>query len=180
MDLEKLVLEAEENLKDIFADIDRTAYQNTARVIDSFREHRVDESCFAGTSGYGHDDKGRDTLDAIYADVFGAESAFVRHSISNGTHAITIALYGLLRPNDVMLAITGKPYDTLEQVVGINGEPGNGSLTDFGVEYSQVDLVDGKVNWEEADRRLKEFGDRVKVVFIQRSKGYLRQTDPDG
>lgn len=173
MDLEKLALEAEENLKDIFADIDRTAYQNTARVIDSFREHRVDESCFAGTSGYGHDDKGRDTLDAIYADVFGAESAFVRHSISNGTHAITIALYGLLRPNDVMLAITGKPYDTLEQVVGINGESGNGSLTDFGVEYSQVDLVDGKVNWEEADRRLKEFGDRVKVVFIQRSKGYL-------
>ena len=74
MDLEKLALEAEENLKDIFADIDRTAYQNTARVIDSFREHRVDESCFAGTSGYGHDDKGRDTLDAIYADVFGAES----------------------------------------------------------------------------------------------------------
>ena len=110
-------------------------------MIDSFREHRVDESCFAGTSGYGHDDKGRDTLDAIYADVFGAESAFVRHSISNGTHAITIALYGLLRPNDVMLAITGKPYDTLEQVVGINGEPGNGSLADFGVEYSQVDLL---------------------------------------
>ena len=176
MDIEKLAPEAEENLKDIFADIDRTAYQNTARVIDSFREHRVDESCFAGTSGYGPDDKGRDTLDAIYADVFGAESAFVRHSISNGTHAITIALYGLLRPNDVMLAITGKPYDTLEQVVGINGEPGNGSLTDFGVEYSQVDFVDGKVNWEEADRRLKEFGDRVKVVFIQRSKGY--QTRP--
>lgn len=172
-DLAELSAKAERDLAGIFAAIDDTAYKNTSRVIDSFRKFRVDEACFAGTSGYGHDDKGRETLDKIYADVFGAEAAFVRHGISNGTHAIAIALYGLLRPNDVMLAITGKPYDTLEQVVGIAGQKGNGSLADFGVEYSQVDLKDGKVAYDEADRRLKQFGKRVKVVFIQRSKGYL-------
>ena len=175
IDLKELTLKAERELADIFADIDRVSFENTERVLDSFRRHKVDDSCFAGTSGYGHDDKGRDTLDAIYADVFGAESAFVRHSIANGTHAITIALYGLLRPGDILLAVTGKPYETLEQVVGIAGERGNGSLADFGVEYRQVDLIDGKVNFDEIARQLADGGDRVKVAFIQRSKGYLNR-----
>ena len=133
MDLNELTIKAERELAPIFADIDRIAFENTAKVLDSFREHRVDATCFDGTSGYGYDDKGRDTLDRVYADVFGCEAAFVRHSIVNGTQAIAIALYGLLRPGDIMLAVTGKPYDTLEQVIGIAGQPGNGSLAAFGV-----------------------------------------------
>lgn len=174
INLMELTKKAERDLADIFADIDDIAYQNTERVIDSFRTHRVDDTCFAGTSGYGHDDRGRETLDAIYADVFGAESAFVRHTIANGTMAITIGLYGLLRPHDIMLAITGKPYDTLEEVVGISGQPGNGSLADFGVGYRQVDLLsDGSIDFDKADEIIKAEASRVKVVFIQRSKGYL-------
>lgn len=174
INLMELTKKAEHDLADIFADIDNIAFLNTERVIDSFRTHRVDDTCFAGTSGYGHDDRGRDTLDAVYADVFGAESAFVRHTIANGTMAITIGLYGLLRPGDIMLAITGKPYDTLEEVVGIAGQPGNGSLADFGVGYRQVDLLpDGGIDFDKADEIIKAEGDRVKVVFIQRSKGYL-------
>ena len=174
-DLLSLTAKAERDLADIFADIDRISFENTKRVMDAFKNNRVDDSCFAGTSGYGYDDKGRDTLDKIYAEVFGAEAAFVRHSIVNGTQAIAIALYGLLRPNDIMLSVTGKPYDTLEEVIGIAGERGNGSLADFGVEYRQVDLVDGKVDLDAVERQLREGGDRVKIVFLQRSKGYMNR-----
>ena len=170
-----LAADAERELSDIFADIDRISFENTKRVMDAFRNNRVDDSCFAGTSGYGYDDKGRDTLDKIYAEVFGAQAAFVRHSIVNGTQAIAIALYGLLRPGDVMLSVTGKPYDTLEEVIGIAGEAGNGSLTDFGVEYRQIDLKDGAVDFSAVETALKEYGDRVKVVFLQRSKGYMNR-----
>ena len=173
MDLNELTRKAEADLSPIFADIDRIAFENTARVLDSFRAHKIDSTCFDGTSGYGYDDKGRDALDRVYADVFGCEAAFVRHSIVNGTQAIAIALYGLLRPGDVMLAVTGKPYDTLEQVIGIAGEPGNGSLSDFGVEYRQVDLKDGRVDFDSVARELETCGDRVKIAFIQRSKGYM-------
>ncbi|MBQ2707867.1 MAG: methionine gamma-lyase family protein [Clostridia bacterium] len=173
--LTELTARAERELTPIFADIDRIAFENTKRVMDAFREHRVDDSCFAGTSGYGYDDKGRDTLDKIYADVFGAEAAFVRHSIVNGTQAIAIGLYGLLRPGDIMLSITGKPYDTLEEVIGIAGTPGNGSLADFGVEYRQVDLVDGGIDFDAVEKALAEGGERVKIVFLQRSKGYMNR-----
>ncbi len=173
-DLKNLTREAERDLAEIFADIDEIAYANTERVLAAFRENRVDESCFAGTSGYGYDDKGREVLDKIYAEVFGAQAAFVRHSIVNGTQAISIALYGVLRPGDVMLAVTGKPYDTLEQVIGISGTPGNGSLADYGVEYRQVDLLpDGNIDRNGIAKALEECGERVKVAFIQRSKGYM-------
>lgn len=174
-DLYALVAKAEAELADIFADIDRVSFENTKRVMDAFRNNRVDESCFAGTSGYGYDDKGRDTLDRIYAEVFGAEAAFVRHSIVNGTQAIAIALYGLLRPGDIMLSVTGKPYDTLEEVIGIAGEGGNGSLKDFGVEYRQVDLKDDGIDFESIEKELKAGGERVKIVFLQRSKGYMNR-----
>ncbi len=175
VDLLALAQKAERELSDIFADIDRISFENTKRVMDAFRNNRVDDSCFAGTSGYGYDDKGRDTLDKIYAEVFGAEAAFVRHSIVNGTQAIAIALYGLLRPGDVMLSVTGKPYDTLEEVIGIQGEGGNGSLKDFGVEYRQIDLKDGTVDFDAVDTALRELGDKVKIVFLQRSKGYMNR-----
>ena len=176
-ELLKLADEAEEALAPQFAHIARVARENTARVMAAFAEHRVDAACFAPTSGYGYDDRGREVLDRIFADVMGAEAAFARHSIVNGTHALTIGLFGLLRPNDILLSIAGKPYDTLEEVIGIAGEAGNGSLADYGVEYRQIDLKDGKtLDLDAIAAALKaEDGARVKVCFIQRSKGYLNR-----
>ena len=171
-----LAARAEEALKDRFAEIDRISFENTQKIMKSFREHRVSDSLFAPTSGYGYDDRGRDVLDRVWADVMGAEAAFVRHSIVNGTQALTIGLFGLLRPNDILFSIAGKPYDTLDEVIGNVGEAGNGSLRDFGVEYRQADLgADGSFDFDTIRRVLTEEGDRIKVVFIQRSKGYLNR-----
>ena len=172
----KLAESAENALAERFAEIDRVSFLNTQKVMDAFREHRVSEAMFNPTSGYGYDDRGRDTLDLIWADVMGAEAAFVRHSIVNGTQALTIGLFGLLRPNDIMFSIAGKPYDTLDEVIGNSGTPGNGSLRDFGVEYRQADLLpDGSFDTERIREVLTAEGKRVKVVFIQRSKGYLNR-----
>ena len=113
-----LAAAAERDLAPIFARIDEVSFENTNKVMDAFREHRVAATNFDTTSGYGYDDRGRDVLDRIWADVMGAEAAFVRHSIVNGTQALTIGLFGLLRPNDTLLAVTGKPYDTLDEVIG--------------------------------------------------------------
>ena len=171
-----LAAEAENKLSDIFAEIDKVSFDNTSKIMDAFREHRVSDAMFAPTSGYGYDDKGRDTLDAIWADVMGAEAAFVRHSIANGTHALTIGLFGLLRPGDILFSIAGKPYDTLDEVIGNVGESGNGSLRDFGVEYRQADLLsDGSFDREKIADIIKKDGSAIKVIFIQRSKGYLNR-----
>ena len=171
-----LAAKAEAALTDRFAEIDRIAFENTQKVMEAFREHRVDEAMFNPTSGYGYDDRGREALDRIWADVMDAEAAFVRHQIVNGTQALTIGLFGLLRPNDILFSIAGKPYDTLDEVIGNAGEAGNGSLRDFGVEYRQADLhEDGSFDVEKITSVLKEEGERVKVVFIQRSKGYLNR-----
>ena len=163
--------EAEKDLAPIFAKIDEISFKNTARVLESFKEFKVAESMFAGTTGYGYDDIGRDTLDKIYADVFGAESAFVRHSIANGTSALTIGLFGLLRPNDVLLSVTNQPYDTLCEVIGINGANGDGSLADFGVKYDQVDFKNDVIDFEGIEKKLNEHGDKVKVVEMQAEGG---------
>ncbi len=169
-----LTKEAETALAARFAQFDAVAFAGTQRVLSAFAEHRVSESYFAGTNGYGYDDMGRDTLDKIYADVFGAESAFVRYSIANGTNALTIGLFGLLRPGDILLSVTSRPYDTLNEVIGAEDDNGNGSLKDFGVGYRQIDLkADGGVDLDAVAATLDALGDRVKVVFIQRSKGYL-------
>lgn len=166
----KLTKSAERELSDVFTQIDEVAFYNTQRVMDAFIENKVSEAMFAGSTGYGYDDRGRDTLDKIYASVFSAEAAFVRHSIVNGTHALTIGLFGLLRPGDLLLSVTGKPYDTLDKVIGINGKTGDGSLADFGIGYRQVDMTpEGGIDFEGI---AKELTDKVKVVFIQRSKGY--------
>ena len=126
-------------------------------------------SMFAPTDGYGYDDLGRDTLDKIYAEVFGAEDALVRHNIISGTHALTLCLFGVLRPGDLMLAATGKPYDTLEEAIGLRGDA-KGSLKDFGVKYDQVDLLeDGSPDYENIKKALEN---KPKLVTIQRSKGY--------
>ena len=175
-ELLKLADEAEEALAEQFRRIDKIAFLNTKRVMESFAEHRVSDMMFESTTGYGYDDRGRDTLDEIWADVMGAEAAFVRHSIVSGTHALTIALFGILRPGDVMLSVAGKPYDTLEEVIGITGTAGNGSLRDFGVSYDQIDLIDGRAfDFDAIGAYLRANGDKVKMVFVQRSKGYLNR-----
>ena len=171
-----LCAEAERELAPIFAEIDATSFANTKKIMDAFREHRVSESMFISTSGYGYDDRGREVLDAVWADVMGAEAAFVRHSIVNGTQALTIGLFGLLRPGDIMFSIAGKPYDTLDEVIGNVGEAGNGSLRDFGVDYRQADLKDdGSFDFDAIEKVLRAEGERIKVIFIQRSKGYLNR-----
>ena len=166
---------ADKELADIFADVDRIEFENTSRVMRAFRDHRVAATMFDSTSGYGYDDRGRDTLDLIWADVMGAEAAIVRHSIVSGTHALTIGLFGLLRPGDIMLSIAGKPYDTLEEVIGISGNPGDGSLKDFGVTYMQTELIESGFDFEAIGKALKENAGKVKMAFIQRSKGYLNR-----
>ena len=171
-----LTFEAEQKLTDTFARIDEISFKNTQKIMNSFKEHRVSEAMFNPTSGYGYDDRGRDVLDRIWADVMGAEAAFVRHSIVNGTQALTIGLFGLLRPGDIIFSIAGKPYDTLDEVIGNTGSRGDGSLKDFGVDYMQSDLnADGSFDLEHIRSVLTEHGSRVKVVFIQRSKGYLNR-----
>ena len=170
-----LSAKADKELADIFADIDRIEFENTSRVMKAFREHRVAATMFDSTSGYGYDDRGRDTLDLIWADVMGAEAAIVRHSIVSGTHALTIGLFGILRPGDIMLSIAGKPYDTLEEVIGISGNPGDGSLKDFGVSYMQTELIESGFDFEAIGNALRENEGKVKMVFIQRSKGYLNR-----
>ena len=171
-----LAAQAEDALKEHFARIDRIAFENTQRVMDAFREFRVSDTMFGSTSGYGYDDRGRDTLDEIWAQVMGAEAAFVRQQIVSGTQALTIGLFGLLRPGDLMLSVAGKPYDTLEEVIGIEGTPGNGSLRDFGVDYAQIELNDaGTFDFPAIGQALEANKDRVKVVFVQRSKGYLNR-----
>ena len=171
-----LAAEAEAALVPHFARIDQISFNNTQKIMDAFREHRVGMTMFDSTSGYGYDDRGRDTLDAIWADVMDAEAAFVRHQIVNGTQALTIGLFGLLRPGDVMLSVAGKPYDTLEDVIGITGKAGDGSLADFGVKYDQVELTEaGEFDFDGIADKLALYGKSVKVVFVQRSKGYLNR-----
>ena len=172
-----LAEEAERALAPHFARIDRIAYENTARVMDAFRNHRVADAMFQSSSGYGYDDRGRDTLDEIWAEVMGAEAALVRHNIVSGTHALSIGLFGILRPGDVMYSIAGKPYDTLEEVIGLSGNPGDGSLRDFGVDYAQTELsaLGGGFDFAAIRETLERLGERVKMVFIQRSKGYLNR-----
>lgn len=173
-ELELLCAEAEDALEPIFKEIRRVSEKNTKKILDSFRQNRVSSSHFMPTDGYGYDDKGRDTLDKIYAEVFGVEAAFVRHSIANGTHALSIGLFGLLRPGDVMFSVTGKPYDTLDEV--INGNDGSGSLRDFGVSYMQQELKDGKIDMEALKQALAcDDAKKIKVVYAQRSKGYLNR-----
>ena len=152
-----------------FAEIERIRDYNAAKVLDAFIKNKVSEQCFYGSSGYGYGDIGRDVLDRVYSQAFGTEDALVRHNFVSGTHALSTALWGVLRSGDTLLSVTGSPYDTLEEVIGISGEPGNGSLKDYGIKYEQVDLkADGKPDTE----KIAEKARNVKVVYIQRSRGY--------
>jgi Cystathionine beta-lyase family protein involved in aluminum resistance len=161
--------EAEQELFPIFSGIDTQVKHNLKRVLDSFRRYRVGTHHFAGVTGYGHDDLGRQTLDQVFAEIMGAESAAVRVQFVSGTHAITCALFGCLRPGDELLAVTGTPYDTLEEVIGVRGQ-GQGSLLDFGISYRQLELtVQGKIDWEGLQSAITA---KTRMVLIQRSCGY--------
>ncbi|WP_449420375.1 methionine gamma-lyase family protein [Phormidium nigroviride] len=161
--------EAEQALFQIFSGIGATVKQNLKRVLDAFRHHRVGVHHFAGVTGYGHDDLGRETFDRVFAEIVGAEAAAVRVQFVSGTHAIACALFGTLRPGDEMLAVAGAPYDTLEEVIGLRGQ-GQGSLIDFGISYRELPLAkDGSVDWQALKSAVT---DRTRLVFIQRSCGY--------
>lgn len=163
-----LVCVAEKKAKDEMKQAEEIAEYNQLKVLQAFQKNKISETHFIGSTGYGYDDAGRETLDRLYADIFGAEDALVRHNIISGTHALSLCLFGVLRPGDTLLAATGKPYDTLEETIGIRGE-GNGSLKDFGISYRQVDLRDNK---PDIDGILNCLDESVKAVIIQRSKGY--------
>lgn len=178
--VKNLVKEAEKCLEGTFSDIDETSLSNTEHVLDVFRSHGVSESFFMPTTGYGYGDRGRDEIDSICADVFGAEKGIMRHNFISGTHAITVGLFALLRPGDIMLSITGLPYDTLHDVIGIDefgreAKNGSGSLADFGVGYRQVDLLNGEIDYPSLEKELKENGSKIRVVYLQRSKGYVKR-----
>ena len=169
--IEEASRKAEELVRPALEELDAIAEYNQLKVLAAFQKHGVSESFFYGSTGYGYGDRGRDALDAIYADVFGTEDALVRHHFVSGTHALTVALFGILRTGDTLLSITGKPYDTLEEVIGIRGEDGNGSLKDYGVSYAQVDLLEnGMPDLPAITEAVKAPG--VKVAYIQRSRGY--------
>lgn len=164
-----LGIRAQAELSPQFARIDAVAEENTQRVLAAFQNHRVAEVHFAGTTGYGYDDLGRDTLDAIYAELFGTEDALVRIGFVNGTHAITAALFGVLRPGDTLVSAIGAPYDTLLGVIGVSNK-GPGSLMEFGVNYRQVELKDNRPDLPGILEAVRD--PAVKAVLIQRSKGY--------
>ena len=153
-----------------FAQIDAVAEQNTRRVMEAFQYNKVSDACFAGTTGYGYDDLGRDTLDRIYAQIFGTEAALVRIGFVNGTHALSAAMFALAKPGDTILAVTGLPYDTLRTAIGIEGNA-HGSLRFYGINYGQVDLTAaGEPDYEAIAKAVAQPG--VSAVMVQRSRGY--------
>jgi len=167
----KISEQAMEMARPAFSAIDANAEANTAKVLAAFQKHRVAEPLFAGTTGYGYDDRGREVLEDIFADVFGGEAGLVRMNFVNGTHAIGTALFSLLGPGDTLLSISGAPYDTLQTVVGLRGNV-CGSLTYYGVNYEQVELTaEGKIDIP----AVKQKAGKAKSVFIQRSRGYTNR-----
>ncbi len=168
-EIERLAEDCEAELASRFAEIDRVARINTRRIMEAFQEFRVSESCFAGTTGYGYDDLGRETLDKIWARVFGSESALVRTGFVSGTHAIASALFASVGPGDTLMPLMGAPYDTLRTAIGISGDA-YGSLGFYGVKYAEVATKNGGPDMESIERRVGEI--RPRAVLIQRSRGY--------
>lgn len=170
--ISKLVIEAEAQIQEIHQQIDKIVDANQSRVLESFRNNKVSDSHFIPSTGYGYDDIGRDTLEKVYASVFGAESGLVRPQIISGTHAISIALFGILRPYNELLYITGKPYDTLDEIVGSRGT-GIGSFREFNIGYNSVALNhDGSIDFEAVKSAINP---HTKMIGIQRSKGYANR-----
>ncbi|WP_223700118.1 methionine gamma-lyase family protein [Sutcliffiella deserti] len=167
--IKPIVAKVENQLDELFKKVDYRIESNQFRVLNSFQQNRVSDSHFIPSTGYGYDDNGRDTLEKIYANVFGGEAGLVRPQIISGTHAISIALFGVLRPGDELVYMTGKPYDTLEEIVGIRGS-GVGSLKEFNISYKTVDLKNNRgIDWESVNAAITP---NTKMIGIQRSKGY--------
>jgi cystathionine beta-lyase family protein involved in aluminum resistance len=171
MNIRKTVTAAEHVCTDAFAHIDAVALHNTERVLESFHDHQVAARHFSQTTGYGYGDIGRDTLESIYADVFRAEAAIVRPQIASGTHALSLCLFGLLLPGDELLSVTGKPYDTLDGVIGIS-ENNMGSLREMGVTYAQAEMTETGLDLDAIAKAIKP---NTKVVYVQRSRGYAHR-----
>ena len=171
MTIEERISHAEAGLKDVFARIDHMEEIGTGRVLDAFRTHEIAYRHFAPTTGYGYDDVGRDTLEKVFADLFGTEAAIVRPQIASGTHAISLCLFGLLLPGDHVLSATGKPYDTLEDIIGMGeGTAPVGSLKEMGVVYDQVELTDaGEIDLDAVEQAITP---KTTLVIAQRSRGY--------
>lgn len=164
----ELSIKVEKDIQDEFKKIDKICLNNSLKVLNAFHKHQINEAHFNMTTGYGYGDIGRDTIEEVYSNIFNSEDALVRGQFISGTHALTVSLFGLLRPNDTLLSITGKPYDTLDEVIGI--VPNDSSLKSFGVNYEQIDLIDDDFDYESIKKRLQ--GSFVKLIEIQRSKGY--------
>ena len=164
----EMVLKAEENLKEEFKKIDELCDLNSLKVLNAFNKNNITEAHFNSTTGYGYDDMGRDAIERVFADVLGAEDALVRSQFISGSHALCVALFAYLRPNDVMLSITGTPYDTLHEVIGI--KENKSSLKSFGVKYDEIDLKDNDFDYDKIKVYLTN--NKVKLIEIQRSKGY--------
>ena len=164
----ELSLKVEEDIKEEFKKIEEISLYNSAKVLNAFHKHQISDTHFNMTTGYGYGDIGRDTIEEVYSTIFGSEDALVRGQFISGTHALTTTLFGLLRPGDTLLSITGKPYDTLDEVIGIVDN--DSSLKSFNVSYEQIDLINDDFDYEKIKERLSR--DYVKLIEIQRSKGY--------
>lgn len=166
--LEDIIKNSDKDLEGIFTKIDEIEEYNSSKVLDAFIRNSISESDFNSTTGYGYNDTGRDKIERVFADIFKAEAALVRCQFISGTHALTTCFFGLLRPGDTLLSISGKPYDTLDSVIGLNDNPS--SLKAFNVKYEQIDLIDNDFDYVKIEDFLKN--NKVKVIEIQRSKGY--------
>lgn len=166
---QKIVNESEQKLKNIYQELDNICDYNSMKVLNAFNKNNLNESHFNSTTGYGYNDEGRDVIEKIYADIFNTEDALVRSQFISGSHALTVCLFALLRPEDTLLSITGKPYDTLDEVIGLVDNPS--SLKSFNINYDQVDLIDNDFSYEEIADKIKN-NPHIKVIEIQRSKGY--------
>lgn len=167
--IEQQARDAEARCRPAFSQIEETASYNTAKVLSAFSRHQVSESHLSGSTGYGYGDRGRETLEAVFATITGCEAALYRHNFMSGTHALSTALFGILRPGDEIICVTGLPYDTIHSVLGLK-ETGIGSLRDFGIKYRQLDLLpDGTPDYRAIPGAVKN----ARMVYIQRSRGYL-------
>ncbi len=166
--LEELIIETEKEIKPVFEELDKVCLENSKKVLEAFQRNHISEMHFGSSSGYGYGDVGRDAIEKIFAEVLGAEDSLVRAQFISGTHALTVCLFGLLRPGDTVLSINGKPYDTLDSVIGI--EENSSSLKSFGIKYEQIDLMGNEFNYEEIEKRVAKKD--IKLVIMQRSRGY--------
>lgn len=168
MNIDNLIKEAETNLKDIYQKYDEIEYINSKKVLDAFKSNNVTEDCFNMTTGYGYNDLGREVIEKVYTTIFKSEDSLVRSQIISGTHALSTALFACLRPGDTLLSITGKPYDTLDEIIGIKDN--SSSLKSFGIKYMEINLIDNDFDYN----KIKEVitNNKIKLIEIQRSKGY--------